>query len=180
MRRGDDRAPIMMLARHVLSILILPFMVVVVIPRWLLSSQPAGERGWPADSVAGVVAPSVGGLLFLIGFALFAWCVVLFARVGRGTLAPWDPTKALVAVGPYRYVRNPMITGVATMLAGEALLSGSRSIAIWLAVFATINHLYFLMIEEPGLARRFGPSYEEYRAAVPRWLPRFARKAPHG
>jgi protein-S-isoprenylcysteine O-methyltransferase Ste14 len=166
----------MMLARHLLSILILPFMVVVVIPRWLLSARPAGGRGWASDSFLGSVAPVAGGILVLTGFALFAWCVVLFVRVGRGTLAPWDPTKALVAVGPYRHVRNPMITGVATMLAGEALLFGSRSIAIWLAVFALINHLNFLMVEEPGLVRRFGASYEEYRAGVPRWLPRISRR----
>jgi protein-S-isoprenylcysteine O-methyltransferase Ste14 len=46
----------------------------------------------------------------------------LFAKVGQGTLAPWDPTRNLVAVGPYRFVRNPMISGVALMLMGQALL----------------------------------------------------------
>ena len=177
MRRTHDSHAAMMLARHLLSILILPFTVVVLIPRWLLSARPGAERGWPGDSLVASVAPVVGGLLLVTGFALFAWCVLLFARVGRGTLAPWDPTKALVAVGPYRYVRNPMITGVATMLAGEALLFGSRSIAIWFATFAAFNHLYFLTIEEPGLVRRFGASYEDYRAAVPRWLPRISRRA---
>jgi protein-S-isoprenylcysteine O-methyltransferase Ste14 len=110
--------------------------------------------------------------VFLAGFALFAWCVALFARVGRGTLAPWDPTRALVAVGPYRYVRNPMITGVATMLAGEALFWRSGAVAVWAAAFVVINHLYFILSEEPGLERRFGEPYREYRRTVPRWIPR--------
>jgi protein-S-isoprenylcysteine O-methyltransferase Ste14 len=64
-----------------------------------------------------------------------------------------------------------MISGVAAMLGGEALISGSLLIAGWLALFLLINHIYFLVSEEPGLVRRFGESYEEYRSAVPRWIP---------
>lgn len=164
--------PPMTLLRHLASILLLPFVVVVVVPRWLLLSWSQADTRWPAGSALEAGGRALGGLLFVAGLLLFAWCVLLFARVGRGTLAPWDPTRRLVAVGPYRHVRNPMITGVACMLAGEALLAGSRLLAAWLALFAAINHVYFLLSEEPGLARRFGASYEEYRRGVPRWLPR--------
>lgn len=45
-------------------------------------------------------------------------------------------------------------------------------VAIWLALFVVINHLYFIIVEEPGLARRFGADYEAYRRHVPRWIPR--------
>lgn len=165
----------MTLLRHLVSILLLPFMVVVAMPRWLLTSWARADSRWPAGSALETGGRMFGGLLLLGGLALFAWCVVLFARVGRGTLAPWDPTQRLVAAGPYRHVRNPMITGVAAILAGEALFVGSRLLAAWLGVFALINHVYFLGSEEPGLARRFGGSYEEYKAAVPRWLPRLRR-----
>jgi protein-S-isoprenylcysteine O-methyltransferase Ste14 len=111
-------------------------------------------------------------LVGLVGFALFAWCVALFARVGRGTLAPWDPTRRLVVVGPYRHVRNPMISGVLGMLLGEALVLGSRVVAAWCATFLVINQIYFVLLEEPGLVARFGDDYRAYRAAVPRWVPR--------
>jgi protein-S-isoprenylcysteine O-methyltransferase Ste14 len=161
------------LLRHLASILLLPFVVTVVVPRWILTSRAVDDSRWPTGSSLETAGRAVGVLVLLAGLALFAWCVALFARVGRGTLAPWDPTQRLVAVGPYRYVRNPMITGVAAILAGEALFVGSRLIALWLAAFATINHLYFLLSEEPGLERRFGATYQEYRTAVPRWLPRF-------
>ena len=77
-----------------------------------------------------------------------------------------------MAVGPYRHVRNPMISGVALILAGEALLWRSGALALWLGVFFVINHTYFLLSEEPGLERRFGESYRAYRANVPRWIPR--------
>ena len=162
----------MSLVRHVLSVLLLPFMVVVVLPRWLLGGFVAVDTHWISGAVLTSLARAAGALLFLAGLALFTWCLTLFTRVGEGTLAPWDPTRRLVAVGPYRYVRNPMISGVATMLAGEALFSGSRVLATWAVSFVLINHIYFLISEEPGLERRFGSDYRTYKTAVPRWLPR--------
>ena len=163
------------LPRHLLSILLLPFVVTVVVPRWLTASFAAIDTRWGASSAAWA-GRAAGVALLAVGLALFAWCVVLFARVGRGTLAPWDPTKNLVAAGPYRFTRNPMITGVAGILCGEALLLGSRILAAWAAAVIVINHLYFILSEEPGLERRFGESYRAYRAAVPRWLPRVRRR----
>lgn len=163
------------LLRHLTAILLLPFVVTIVMPRWLLTSFAQSDSRWPPGSPLAAGGRLLGGLFLVAGLALFTWCVLLFAKVGRGTLAPWDPTRRLVAVGPYRHVRNPMITSVLTILAGEALLLGSRVIAAWFVTFAMINHLYFILLEEPGLARRFGASYEEYRQAVPRWLPRLRR-----
>jgi protein-S-isoprenylcysteine O-methyltransferase Ste14 len=77
-----------------------------------------------------------------------------------------------VAVGPYRYVRNPMISGVVLMLIGQALYLGSSAIGIWAFIFVCINHIYFVLSEEPGLEKRFGKSYRVYKANVPRWVPR--------
>lgn len=157
------------LIRHLLAILLLPVMVVVVLPRWLLTAD-LPDFHWSGASL-GAASRGLGALVFLAGFALFAWCVVLFARVGQGTLAPWDPTQALVAQGPYAYVRNPMISGVAGMLLGEALFFRSALVAGWFALFVLINHVYFIWSEEPGLLRRFGAGYAEYQERVPRWLP---------
>ena len=77
-----------------------------------------------------------------------------------------------MVAGPYRYVRNPMITAILVILAGEAILLGSAPIAIWAAVFFAINAIYFPLSEEPGLRRRFGDEYDEYARNVPRWIPR--------
>ena len=159
--------------RHLLAILLLPTMVAGVMPWWIRGALRASDTRWADGTAAALVGRLAGALLLAAGLALFAWCVALFARVGQGTLAPWDPTRRLVAVGPYRYVRNPMITGVALTLVGQALLAGSRLIALWAATFVVVNHLYFLLSEEPGLERRFGAGYAEYKARVPRWIPRF-------
>ena len=175
---SDDGVQVMTLLRHLLSILLLPVMVTVVVPRWLLTSWAHVDSRWPTESIAHASGSLVGGAPLLVGLALFIWCVILFGRVGRGTLAPWDPTKRLVVVGPYRHVRNPMISSVVCILGGESLITGSWLVGAWLGIFALINHVYFLVAEEPGLSRRFGASYDEYRAAVPRWVPRLQSWRP--
>ena len=157
--------------RHILAILLLPTMVTLVVPRWILVALASRDSRWPGDGWSWI-ARTLGGLLILVGLALVTWCISLFVRVGKGTLAPWDPTSNLVAVGPYRYTRNPMITGVATILTGEALVFGSWHLGLWALTFIALNHIHFLLVEEPGLERRFGDSYLEYKRAVPRWLPR--------
>jgi protein-S-isoprenylcysteine O-methyltransferase Ste14 len=138
-------------------------MVTIAIPAVIL---------WLGGANVEPLTAVLGAVLMAAGVALAVWTWRLFATVGRGTLAPWDPTSKLVVRGPYRYVRNPMITGVAVILAGEALFFRSWGIAIELAVFVVVNAIYFPLVEEPGLRRRFGADYEEYCARVPRWLPR--------
>lgn len=160
----------MRLLRHLASILILPTSAAVLMPLLLLT-RFGGM--WPSDRGMGDMLPRiVGALLFAAGFVVFAWCVWLFGRVGEGTLAPWDPPRRFVVVGPYRYTRNPMISGVAVMLIGEALFFVSIPLALWTLTFVTVNQLYFMLSEEPRLERRYGARYRAYKAAVPRWMPR--------
>jgi len=158
--------------RHLLSILLLPFLVVVVVPAWLLTTFAAADSRWGDSSPIVWLSRCAGAASIIVGFVLFSWCVSLFARVGQGTLAPWDPTHNLVAIGPYRFVRNPMISGVALVLIGQALLWGSWIVGIWACVFIFINHIYFVISEEPELEKRFGEPYRQYKANVPRWVPR--------
>ena len=65
-----------------------------------------------------------------------------------------------------------MISGVLCILLGEALLFTSIALLAWWALVLAINAIWFPLVEEPDLRRRFGADYEAYRAAVPRWLPR--------
>jgi protein-S-isoprenylcysteine O-methyltransferase Ste14 len=166
-----DPPGILMLLRHLLSVLLLPFVVAVVVPYALIDGT-AGHLELNTDSAWTVLRMVAGAALLLAGLVLFVWSLALFATIGRGTLAPWDPTRNLVAVGPYRYVRNPMISGVGLILLGEALIWGSTTVGAFLAAFLLINHAYFLLSEEPGLEQRFGEAYRVYKAHVPRWIPR--------
>ena len=112
------------------------------------------------------------------GIALAIWTVRLFMKFGDGTPAPWDPPQKLVILGPYRHVRNPMITGVLLMLLAEAMLFQSWPIAIWMLVFFLGNTIYFPLVEEKGLEERFGNDYRVYKTHVPRWVPRLRPWTP--
>jgi protein-S-isoprenylcysteine O-methyltransferase Ste14 len=159
-------------ARHLLAIALLPGTVTIAVPALIALPGDAIDVGWGLPVPLAVVATIVGAALVVAGGVLWYRTVTLFARIGDGTLAPWDPPRRLVVAGPYRYVRNPMITGVTTVLVGEAALLGSPPLLAWAAVFLAINAAWFPLGEEPGLERRFGDEYRDYARNVPRWIPR--------
>lgn len=156
------------IGRHILSVLLLPSMATLVVPALIVSPGAVGAR----LTAAGAAWLAAGALSVAVGLALAIVTIRQFAREGRGTLAPWDPTHRLVVTGVYRHVRNPMISGVLLILIGEALGLRSRGLALWAATFFTINAIYIPLVEERGLVRRFGDDYLVYRRHVPRWVPR--------
>ena len=170
--KAIDVPPTRLAWRVLGAIVALPGTALVVVPG-LLAWLSRGT-GWQA-AWASPVQPWLwlGVVTAALGAGLMVWTMTDFACRGRGTPAPWDPPQQLVVTGPYRHVRNPMITGVGLVLLGEACILGSLPIALWLLVFATINAVYMPVSEEPGLERRFGESYRTYKRHVPRRWPRW-------
>ncbi|MCU1347564.1 MAG: phospholipid methyltransferase [Acidobacteria bacterium] len=156
----------MMFIRHLLSFLALPFTVTAIVPLLIARRNPVALV-WPPDLFS-----ALGALALAAGLLLFGASLYEFVTRGRGTLAPWDPPRALVIHGPYRYVRNPMISGVVLIVTAEALLTRSAPVAQWAATFAILNLIYIPLLEEPQLAERFGEPYREYRRHVRRFVPR--------
>ena len=156
--------------RHLLAIALLPFTVAVVVPVWIARRYGVVPLvGGPL----GAIAVQLAGVAVLgVGLALFVASVWRFATEGKGTLAPWDPPRAFVVNGPYRFVRNPMISGVIFLLLGEALVLLSLPHGVWAAAFFVLNLIYIPLIEEPQLEQRFGEPYREYRRHVRRFVPR--------
>ena len=79
-----------------------------------------------------------------------------------------------MVTGPYRYIRNPMNTGVLFILLGLSLLATSPAMSVWVAFLFVIYTLIFIFIEEPSLEKRFGDNYLLYKANVGRWIPRLS------
>jgi protein-S-isoprenylcysteine O-methyltransferase Ste14 len=104
----------------------------------------------------------VGAIVVLAGLFVMAQTILMFGRIGKGTLAPWSPPRNFVASGMYAHVRNPMILGVITALVGEVLMLSSLAILIWALLVFIVNTIYFKFSEEPGLEKRFGDEYREY------------------
>ncbi len=161
---------ILRLIRHLIAIVALPISAAVLVPYWIVQRY-AIEYGLPIN-FQGVALQALGGGVLIVGLVLFTASLYNFATLGRGTLAPWDPPRQLVVRGPYRYVRNPMISGVIFILLGEALLLESLPHAVWAALFITVNLIYIPFLEEPQLEARFGEPYRRYWQQVPRFLPR--------
>jgi protein-S-isoprenylcysteine O-methyltransferase Ste14 len=159
------------LGRRAAAMLIVPLVVVFLLP-WLLRRWlAASDTSWGDLPQLQWLGGLLGLFIFVGSLAFFLWCVRLLADVGRGTLAPWDPTQKVVTVGPYAHVRNPMISAGVGMLMGQALFFGSTVTGLAALVFFAVNHVYFIYSEEPGLEKRLGQSYREYKARVPRWIP---------
>lgn len=159
--------------RHILAFLLLPLIAVIFIPAWLFYAFANYDTRWAGMTLLTWTGFIAGSLSVWLGFTLFFWCVNLFAFIGQETLSPWNPAHKLIVAGPYRHVRNPMTGGVALMLIGQSLFWGSWVIALWAGIFILINHVYFIFSEEPGLEKRFGEIYINYKNNVPRWVPRF-------
>ncbi len=120
--------------RQARAIVLLPGAVTVLVPTLILVAT-GSDIGWGLGGIVAFLPGLLGLTLIVAGFALWLWTVRLLARIGKGTLAPWDPTQKLVVEGPYRHLRNPMITAVLAVLAGEAALFGSLPLLIWFAAF---------------------------------------------
>lgn len=161
--------------RHLISILIAPVTMTLVIPALIVT--PAGVRAPNLGSAAGIGLVTVGGLLIAGGLSLMIWTVTLFDRVGKGTLgvgrALGEPVH-LVVRGPYRHVRNPMITGVVCILLGEAAIAVSGWLLLWAVTFFAILAIFIRFWEEPHLVKRYGGEYVDYRRNVPGWVPRIS------
>jgi protein-S-isoprenylcysteine O-methyltransferase Ste14 len=141
--------------------------------------------GWVAlrvrafDPRFGVSLPAAaeipGAILVVVGATLGLACAGVFISRGRGTPAIFDAPRAFVAIGPYKYVRNPMYIGGLMLLIGFGLYERSVSILFLTLPLFLLVHMFVLFYEEPTLTRKFGSSYQEYRRAVRRWIPRLMR-----
>jgi protein-S-isoprenylcysteine O-methyltransferase Ste14 len=151
--------------RNLLFTLVVPGAGAVLIPWWILtSSGMTAPVAWYAVAMIGV------------GAALYLWCLWLFATVGSGTPGPWDAPQRVVAVGPYRWVRNPIYLAALTVVVGEAWLFQSLPLLAYASLMAITVHLFVIGYEEPTLEHRFRETYTAYRRSVPRWLPRPPRR----
>src|SRR5262249_14609245 len=155
------------------AIALLPVIAAGVIPGTILSLTGADTFNfWQSLLASRLALPILGILLVCLGLVLMVATIRLFVRIGTGTLAPWNPTQRFVVRGVYRHVRIPMISGVFSILLGEAILAASLPLLCWFAFFVVVNMVYIPLVEEQGLVRRFGEEYLTYQQNVPRWMPR--------
>jgi len=153
----------------VLFFFIAPGTAAGLIPYWLTRWE---SHNWYAATIP---ARIFGFALVAVGLVALINSFYRFVTEGRGTPAPVMPPTELVVRGLYRYVRNPMYVALLMIVTGQALLLGRFILLGYAAALWVLFHLFVVFYEEPKLRRTFGPSYDEYRATVPRWWPRVKR-----
>jgi protein-S-isoprenylcysteine O-methyltransferase Ste14 len=154
----------MLILKTLLFTLLAPCMVTMAVPYLFLGSRTEiFPQVWNSLHLAGIFT-------IVAGVAIYIWCAGDFISKGKGTPAPYDPPKALVAQGLYRFTRNPMYIGVLTMVAGEALFFKSTALLIYTLALLLLFHLRVTLYEEPALKSLFGESFDAYCGRVPRWL----------
>ena len=149
--------------KSLLFLIVAPGVVAGYIPLALLRRGPRVETG----PLAYLAFP-----LWLVGGMILLWSFWNFLIQGRGTPAPIDPPKELVAVGFYRYVRNPMYVGVLAIIIGHFLWFGHWNLLVYAVIVFLAFNTFVTYYEEPTLKRKFGKSYEDYLQRVPRWIPK--------
>jgi protein-S-isoprenylcysteine O-methyltransferase Ste14 len=111
------------------------------------------------------------------GAPLMAWGYLQYLLVGRYRLprAGGSPgmdvaPERIIAIGPYRWTRNPMYLGHLIFLVGLAITFWSWFALLVLAGRAVWFHRRVLY-DEARLEKIFGAEYVAYRSRVKRWIP---------
>jgi len=155
-------------ARNVVLNLLYYAATVVAVPWLVLNLED--RLGLRRVSVPVLRVAAVGLAVAAAGFQL--WCITVFQRIGKGTPSPAWPPRRLVRDGPYHWLRNPMNLGEVSLFVALAKWFGSQALMAYALGAWFVFHAFVVYYEEPGLVRRFGRDYEDYRRGVGRWLPR--------
>ena len=104
------------------------------------------------------------------GYLQYRWAGQYRTRLGGGGPGLDVPPERVVDTGPYAFTRNPMYLGHFIFMLGLAVTFRS-----WPAVALLTFHLVWfhrrVLGDEAHMEQRFGATYLDYKARVPRWLP---------
>ena len=112
-----------------------------------------------------------GVVVMWLGLALRAWAIVALGASFRTTVEV-DPGQAVIARGPYRWIRHPSYAGLLVIVAGFGLAVGS-----WLSFAACLvlplpGIVRRIHVEEAELERVLGDDYRGYASGRARLIPR--------
>lgn len=108
------------------------------------------------------------GILFIITFMpMFILSVYFLGR--RGAVGQ---SSRLTINGIYRYVRNPMYSGVSFTILGLGILLNKTAIALAGITWLCLTYVQCKR-EEKELAEKFGKDYVNYKNNTPLYIPKF-------
>ncbi|HEX9615671.1 MAG TPA: isoprenylcysteine carboxylmethyltransferase family protein [Bacteroidota bacterium] len=115
-----------------------------------------------------------GAVIAASGEGMRFWGVAYagpLTRVTGGVGAP-----ALIVAGPFALVRNPLYVGNILLYFGVGIMA--NALTPWLALgtvaYFVTQYAAIVWLEEEFLQKHFGARFDEYRKAVPRFVPRLS------
>lgn len=131
--------------------------------------------GIASFSVATPIVIVAGSLIAALGAVLRIWGT---AYLGYGVVHDTSmQSRALMADGPYRYVRNPLYLGLWCMMIALSLTMPPSG-ALFAVVLSGFFYLRLVLGEEAFLSGSLGAAYQDYLRAVPRLIPRLRASLP--
>jgi len=110
-----------------------------------------------------------GRILVILGAALGLSALSGFWRA-RTTVNPHGSVSSIVTGGPYRFTRNPMYLGFASLLIGFPLTFESYWGLILSPLFILLMNSLVIRHEEAYLEKKFAEQYTSYKSRVRRWV----------
>lgn len=125
---------------------------------------------WPLPApLSGPARYAVGSALLVAGLVVIFAAFNQFKRTGQDP-KPWMSTPEIIAVGIYKWTRNPMYLSMGLLQCGIAVLVSNSWMVVLVPVTWGVIYAIAIQHEEAYLERKFGASYLEYKKSVRRWL----------
>lgn len=140
-------------------------------PAVLLAVAAAAQhllaRGRRPSTLSGLLGVKIAGWSGILGFS-----AVREFRRGSTTVDPIhvDTATELVRTGPFAFTRNPMYLALTGALLAHAVARRSLPALVPIVAFIAVIDRLQIPAEESALREIFGPAFQEYAAAVPRWV----------
>ncbi len=111
----------------------------------------------------------LGGLLFILA-GILAVSAIRMMRQSGTSVAPNQPTIAIVTDGPYRFSRNPIYISLTLVYCSISLVANALWPIILLPIVLILIDRGVIAREERYLEDKFGEEYIQYKTCVRRWI----------
>ncbi len=147
----------------------LPLILVLVLIWVFITSQVSQGLTQMRIIPDGIVPGLLGIVITILGLGFAVWARL---QLGRNWSARpgIKVDHTLIRTGPYRFVRNPIYTGILFGYAGTAIVIGELW-AFILILYILVVFLGKIWAEEKFLLEEFGDAYREYRKEVKALIP---------
>lgn len=145
--------------------------IIFIIIIWLLGGTHfGGSLSIPGDYYFNynVTLDVIAAILWCVGIGLAVWARIYLGK-NWGMPMSLKQNPELVTGGPYRYIRNPIYSGVLLAMLATAFIGD----LFWIIAFAFfgIYFIYASRIEEKIMAREFPDTYPAYKKRTKMLIP---------